>query len=69
MYIRVCEERKTKLGLNKPAFVMFIPPHLATNPDLDDLHPNAWQGFGVPAGGDESHRMRFLGEGVVVLPF
>ena len=25
--------------------------------------------LGVPAGGDESHRMRFLGEGVVVLPF
>ena len=68
MYIRVCDERKTKLGLNKPAFVMFIPPHLATNPDLE-LGRFLAKPLGVPAGGDESHRMRFLGEGVVVLPF
>ena len=25
--------------------------------------------LGVPAGGGESHKMRFLGEGVAVLPF
>ena len=58
---------KNQTGAEQTRVRHVHPPHLATNPDLDGgllAGP-----LGVPAGGDESHRMRFLGEGVVVLPF